>query len=68
MTFWPQWPHMTPNWHLTHNIGRGSQADQHVWVLWSYYVTWKSYNIFSKNDLLTPVTPNDSTLILDPIK
>ena len=17
MTFWPQWPHMTPDWHLT---------------------------------------------------
>ena len=37
---WPQidiWPH---------NIGRASQADQHVWVLWPCYVTWTSYSIF----------------------
>ena len=62
MSFWPQvpkWPHIDiwPN-----NIGRGSQADAFVWVLWSCYVTWKSYSIFTTNDLLTPVTPNDSRL------
>ena len=54
MTFWPQ---MTPDWHLTHNIGRGSQADAYVWVLWSCYVTWTSYSNFSENDLLTPSDP-----------
>ena len=32
MTIWPQWPQMTQIdiWPL--NIGRGSQADAHVWV------------------------------------
>ena len=59
---WPQvdiWPH---------NIGTGSQTDEHEWVLWSCYVTWMSYSIFSANDLLTPVTPNDPRLIFVPIK
>ena len=59
MTFWPQWPQMTPDWNITHNIGRGCIADAHVWVLWSCYVTWISYSIFSENALLNPVTPND---------
>ena len=48
---WPQiniWPH---------KIARGSQVDQHVWVLRSCYVTWMSHSIFSENDL-TPVTPD----------
>ena len=45
-----------------------SQADQPVWVLWSCYVTWTSYSIYSENDLLTPVTPNDPRLTFDPIK
>ena len=67
MTFWPQWPQMTQDWRLTHNIGRGTQADQPVWVLWSCYVTWTSYSIFSENDLLTPVTPNDPWLTFDPV-
>ena len=53
---------------LPHNIGRGSQTDEHVWVLWLCYVTWTSYSIFSANDLLTPVTPNDHRLTFDPIK
>ena len=22
MTIWPQWPQMTPDWNITHNIGR----------------------------------------------
>ena len=27
MTFWPQWPQMTPDMNIwPHNIGRGSQA------------------------------------------
>ena len=60
---WPQvdiWPH---------NIGRWSQADEHVWVLWSCYVTWTSCNIFSENELLTPsVTPNYPRLTFDPMK
>ena len=55
-----------------HNIDKGSQADQPVdqpvWVLWSCYVTWTSYSIFSANDLSTPVTPNDPRLTFDPIK
>ena len=58
---WPQidiWPH---------NIGRTSQADVHVWVLWPCYTTWTSYSIFSENALLTPVTPNDPRLTFDPI-
>ena len=58
---WPQidiWPH---------NVGRESQADQQVWVLWSCYVTWTSHSILVKNDLLTPVTPNDPGLTSDPI-
>ena len=50
-----------------HNIGRGSQTDEHVLVLWSCYVTWTSYSIFSENDLLTLVTPNDPGMTLDPI-
>ena len=58
MTFWPQWPHMTPNWHLTHNIGKGSEADQHVWVLWLCYVTWKSFNILVKMTFWPHMTPN----------
>ena len=48
---WPQvdiWPH---------NIGRWSQADEHVWVLWSCYVTWMSCSIFSENDLFDPSDP-----------
>ena len=48
MTFWPsdpKWPQLDI-W--PHNIGRGSQADQHVWVLWSFYVTWTSYSILGK--------------------
>ena len=49
------------------HICRGSQADKHVKVLWSYYVTWMSYSIFSGNDLLTPLTPNDRRLIFEPI-
>ena len=51
-----------------HNIGRGSQGDQHVWVLWSCYVTWMSYSMFSENNLLTPLTPNDPGLTFDSIK
>ena len=48
---WPKiniWPH---------KIARGSQVDQHVWVLRSCYVTWMSHSIFSENDL-TLVTPD----------
>ena len=50
---WPQvdiWPH---------SIGTVSPADAHAWVSWSSYTKWMSYSIFSENDLLTPVTPND---------
>ena len=60
----PKWPHIDI-W--PHNIDRGSQADAHVWVLWSCYTTWMSYSIFSENDLLTPVTPNDPILQFEPI-
>ena len=57
----PKWPHVDI-W--PHNIARGSQADQPVWVLLPCYVTWTSYIIFSENDLLTP---NDPRLTFDPI-
>ena len=67
MTFWPQWPQMTQIEILPHNMGRESQADAQVWVLWSFCVSWASYIIFSENNLLTPVTPNDPTLTFDPI-
>ena len=65
MTFWAQWPQMTQIEISPHNIGRGSQADAQVWVLWSCYVSWASYIIFSENNLLTPVTPNDPRLTFD---
>ena len=68
MTFWPQWPQMAPGGISLYNIGRHSQADTRVWVLWSCYVTWMKYSIFSENDLLTPVTPNDTRLIFEPIE
>ena len=60
-TFWHQWPQMIPDWHLTPNTGRGSQADQHVLVLWSCYVTWTNFY------LLTLVTPNYRRLTPNPI-
>ena len=60
----PKWP-LIDIW--AGNMGRGSNADEHVWVLWWCYVTWTSYSIFSENDLLTPVTPNDPRLTFDPI-
>ena len=52
---WPQvdlWPH---------NIGRGSQANVHVWIEWSCYIqrNGRVIALFRENDLLTPVTPND---------
>ena len=59
----PKWPQID-TW--PHNIGRGSQAGQHAWVLWLYYVTGTNYSIFSENDLLTPVTPNDPGHFLGP--
>ena len=61
----PKWPQVNI-W--PHKIGRGSQTDKHVWVLWSCYVTWTIYSIFSVNGLLTPVTPNNPRLTFDPIK
>ena len=61
----PKWPQVNI-W--SNNVGRGSQTDEHVWVLWSCYVTWTSYSIFSENNLLTPVTPNDPRLTFDTIK
>ena len=61
----PKWPQVNI-W--PHNIGRGSQTDEHVWVQLSCYVTWTSYSIFSENNLLTPVTLNDPRLTFDPIK
>ena len=69
--YWkPPFDHSDPKWpriHIwPHNIGRGSQVDQHVWVLWSCSVTWMSYRIFSENNFLTPVTPNDHRLTFDP--
>ena len=45
-----------------HDIGWESQADEYVWVLWSFFVTWMKYSSFSENDLLTPVTPKDPTI------
>ena len=53
---WPKWPQVAL-W--PHNIGRGSQANVHVWIVWSCYIQRTSYSIFCENDLLTPVTPND---------
>ena len=53
MTFWPQWPYMTPDWHWPHNIGKS--------------VTQTSYSIYSENNLLTAETPNDPRLTFDPI-
>ena len=43
-----KWPHIDiwPS-----NIGIGSQANAHIWVLWSCYVIWKSYSNFNINDL-----------------
>ena len=61
----PKWPQVDI-W--SHKIGRWSQADEHVWVLWSWYVTWTSCSIFSENELLTPVTPNYPRLTFDPMK
>ena len=58
---------MTPGDILPHNVGRGSQTDAHVRVIWSCYGTWTSYSIFSENYLLTPVTPNDPSFTFDPI-
>ena len=61
---WPKWPQIDI-W--PHNKGRLSNAYEHVWVLWSCYVIWTSYSIFSENDILTPVTPNDPRLTFDPV-
>ena len=55
----PKWPQV---YIWLHNIGRGSQADAHVLVLWSCYAKWTSNSISSENNLLTPVTPNDPRL------
>ena len=63
----PKWPQVNI-W--THNIGRGSQPDEHVWVLWFKplcYVPWTSYSILVQVTL-TPVTPNDPRLTFDSIK
>ena len=62
MTIWPKWPKWPHIDIWLNNIGRGSQADAHVWVLLSCYVTWKSTSIFNINELLTPVTQNDPRL------
>ena len=67
VTFWPQWPKWPHIDIWPSNIGRGFQADAHIWVLYSCYVIWKSYSNFNINDLLTPVTPNDPILTYDPI-
>ena len=58
-------PKLPPGWPLTPQFrSRGSQAYVYAWILylWSSYVTWASYRHFGKNNLLTPVTPNDPRL------
>ena len=48
---WPQvdiWPH---------DICSGSQADEHVWVLWSCYVTWTNWSIFKWKWPFDPCDP-----------
>ena len=48
---WPQvdlWPH---------NIGRGSQANVHVWIVWSCYIQRTSYSIFSWKWPFDPCDP-----------
>ena len=57
MTFWPcdpKWP-QSDIW--PHDIGRRPQADAHMWVLGSCYLTRTHYIIFSENNHLTLVTP-----------
>ena len=39
----PKWPQVDL-W--LHNIGRGSQANVHVWIVWSCYIQRTSYSIF----------------------
>ena len=48
---WPQvdlWPH---------NIGRGSQANVHVWIVWSCYIQRTSYSTFSWKWPFDPCDP-----------
>ena len=58
---------MTPDYLWPHKIDREFQAYVHVRVLCSSYLLCMSYNIFSENELLTPVTPNDPEWISRPI-
>ena len=48
---WPQvdlWPH---------NIGRGSQANVHVWIVWSCYIQRTNYSTFSWKWHFDPCDP-----------
>ena len=61
MTFWPQWPQIDIWPHTIEGL-------KLINVYESYcQATWTSYSIFSENDLLTPVNPNDPRLKFDPI-
>ena len=51
---WPKWP-LVDLW--PHNIGRGSQANAHVWIVWSCYIQRTSYSIFFVKMTFWPLWP-----------
>ena len=50
----PKWPQINIWCHI---IGREFHASAHIWVLWSYSVSWMCYSIYSENDLSGPSDP-----------
>ena len=51
---WPLWPQVDL-W--PHNIGRGSQANVHVWIVWSCYIQRTSYSFFFVKMTFWPLWP-----------
>ena len=48
------WPWITLNYH---NLCRGPQGQSSAWVMWTYSLTLRNWNVFRKKAFLNIVTP-----------